>query len=34
MSVYGVTYKTLGPTHPLIYTEADMGEYIPSNKGM
>ena len=30
----GFTYKTLGHTHPGIYTAADMGEYSPYKKGM
>ena len=34
MSVYEVTYKTLGLTHPGNSTAADMGEYILPNKGM
>ena len=34
MSVYDVTYKTLGHTHPVISTAADMGEYSPPNKWM
>ena len=34
MSVYDVTYETLGHTHPGISTAVDMGEYIPSKKGM
>ena len=34
MSVYDVTYETLGHTHSGIYTEADMGEYSPPKKGM
>ena len=34
MSVYDVTYKNLGHTHPGISTAEDMGEYIPPKKGM
>ena len=34
MSVYDATYKTLGHTHPRIYTVADMGKYSPPHKGM
>ena len=34
MSVYDVTYKTLGHKQPGIYTAADMGEYSNSKKGM
>ena len=34
MSVYDVTYKTLGHTYPGIYTASEMGEYSPSKKGM
>ena len=34
MSVYDVTYETLGHTHPVICTSAYMGEYIPPNKGV
>ena len=34
MSVYDVTNKTIGHTHPVIYTAADMGEYSPPKKGM
>ena len=33
MSVYGVTYKTLGHTHPGIYIGAKTSEYSPSKKG-
>ena len=33
MSVYEVTYKPLGHTHPVIYTELEIGEYTPYNKG-
>ena len=32
MSVYDVTYKTLGRTYPVIYTAVEMGWYSPSNK--
>ena len=28
------TYKNLGHTHPVIYTEAEMGEYSTPKKGM
>ena len=34
MSVYDVTYETIGHTYPVIYTAAEMGEYSPSKKGM
>ena len=34
MSVYDVTYKTLGHTHPGFSTATDMGKYSPHNKGM
>ena len=34
MSVYDITYKTLGHTYPGIYTAAEMGENIPPKKGM
>ena len=34
MPVYDVIYKTLGHTHPGIYTAAEMGEYIQPNKGV
>ena len=34
MSVYEVTYKTIGHTHTGIYTAAEMGEYSTSKKGM
>ena len=34
MSVYDVTYETLGHTHPGISTEAEMGEYSPTKKGL
>ena len=34
MSVYDVTYETLGHTHPEISTAEDMGEYSPPNKGI
>ena len=34
MSVYGVTYETLGHTRPGVYTEADISENSPSKKGM
>ena len=34
MSVYDVTYETLGHKHPRISTTADMDEYIPPKKGM
>ena len=34
MSVYDVTYETLGPTHPVICTSEYMGEYSPPKKGM
>ena len=34
MSVYFVTYETLGHTHPRISTAAEMVEYSPSKKGM
>ena len=30
----GFTYKTLGHTHPGIYTAAEMNEYIPCKKGV
>ena len=34
MSVYDITYKTLGHTHHGIYTASEMGEYSLSKKGM
>ena len=34
MSVYDVTYKTLGNTHPGISTPEDMGKYSPPKKGV
>ena len=34
ISVYDITYKTLDHTHPVISNVADMGEYIPPNKGI
>ena len=34
MPVYDVTYENLSYTHPVIYTAAKMGEYIPSKKRM
>ena len=34
MSVYDVTYKTLGHTHPGIFTSAEMGQHSPYKKGM
>ena len=34
MSVYNVTYKTLGHTHPRISTAEEMGSYSPPKKGM
>ena len=34
MSVYDITYKTLGHTNPGIYTAEDMGEYTPPKKMM
>ena len=34
MSVYDVTYETLGHTHTVISIASDMGEYIPPKKGM
>ena len=34
MSVYDVTYETIGYTHHGIYNAAEMGEYIPPKKGM
>ena len=34
MSVYDVTYETIGHTHPVISTAAEMGEYITPKKGM
>ena len=34
MSVYDVTYKTIGHTHPGNSTAAGMGEYNPTKKGM
>ena len=34
MSVYDVTYKTLGHTHPGTSTAAAMGEYSPHKKRM
>ena len=34
MSVYEGTYKTLGHTHNVIYTEAEMGENSPPKKVM
>ena len=34
MSVYDVTYETLGHTHPVISTAAEMGENGPLKKGM
>ena len=32
MSVYDVTYQTLGHTHPGISTASDMSEYNPHKK--
>ena len=34
MSVYNVTYKTLGHTHPGTSAAVEMGEYSPPKKGM
>ena len=34
MSVYDVTYKTLGHTHPGMYIVADMDEYSQPKKGI
>ena len=34
MSVYDVTYKTLGNTHPGISTPEDMGKNSPPKKGV
>ena len=34
MSVYEITYKTIGQTHHVIYTAEEMGEYSPPKKGM
>ena len=34
MSVYDVTYETLGHTHSVITTAEDMVEYRPPNNGM
>ena len=34
MYVYGIMYKTLGHTHPVIYIASDMGEYVPPKKEM
>ena len=34
MSVYDVTLKTLGHTHPIISTAEEMGEYSPPDNGM
>ena len=34
MSVYDVTYKTLGNTHPGISTASEVGEYSLPKKGM
>ena len=33
MSVYYVTYETLGHTHPVISTAEEMGEYSLPKKG-
>ena len=32
MSVYDVTYETLGYTHPVFYNAVEMGEYSPYKK--
>ena len=34
MSVYYVTYKTLGHTHPKMYTAEGMGKHSSHKKGM
>ena len=34
MSVYDITYETLGHTHPRIYTILEMDEYRPPKKCM
>ena len=34
MSVYDVTYKTLGHTNLIIYTAVDVVEYIPYKQGV
>ena len=34
LSVYDITYKTLGHINSRINAEADNGEYIPPKKGM
>ena len=34
MSVYDVTYETLGHIYPVIYTAAEVGEYILPKKGI
>ena len=34
LSVYDITYNTLGYTHPGIVTTTEKGEYIPSKKRM
>ena len=34
MSVYDITYKSLGHTRPIIYTTEEMGEYLPPKTGI
>ena len=34
MLVHDVTYKTLGHTHPVIFTAVDIGEYSTPKKWM
>ena len=34
LSVYDITYETLGHTHPVIFTVTDNAEYIPTKTDM